>query len=270
MSVATFIPKLWSARLIDNLNANRVGGAFVNRDYEGDIRHGGDTVHINNVGTISVSDYKRGTPITIEDLTTEDRTLTVDQDKYFAFSVEDVDKAQAAGDVMDAAMYQASLNLLNAEDKYTFATLAKEGTKATLGELNADGAYGAIVALGIALDKTNAPATGRVVCVNPDFYGWLLQDDRFVKAGTDAGEQRLATGYIGQAAGFTVYKSNNLPEHTIIADVPSAATFAEQVLNVEAIRSQNAFGDIVRGQAVYGAKVTQAKAVAVGTYTLKA
>lgn len=47
MSITTFIPEVWSARLLDNLNKNLVFANLVNRDYEGEIKQYGDKVHIN-------------------------------------------------------------------------------------------------------------------------------------------------------------------------------------------------------------------------------
>ncbi len=38
MAINTFIPALWSARLLDHLDKNLVLGNLVNRDYEGEIK----------------------------------------------------------------------------------------------------------------------------------------------------------------------------------------------------------------------------------------
>lgn len=67
---------------------------------------------------------------------------------------------------------------------------------------------------------------------------------------------------VGQVRGFTVVKSNNVPHksaspetQSILAGTNAAVTFAQQVSNVEAMRMQTDFADMVRGLDLYGAKV---------------
>ena len=52
MAVDNFIPQLWAAELLDNLNDDHVYGALLNRDYEGDISAFGDSVRINSIGRV--------------------------------------------------------------------------------------------------------------------------------------------------------------------------------------------------------------------------
>ena len=92
MAVTSFIPEIWAARLLEHLDKAHVYAALMNRDYEGEIRNAGDTVHINTIGDITVDDYD-GTAITYEALSTTSQDLKIDQAKYFAFGVDDVEKA---------------------------------------------------------------------------------------------------------------------------------------------------------------------------------
>ena len=69
-------------------------------------------------------------------------------------------------------------------------------------------------------------------------------------------------GEAGEAAGFTILKSNNVPNtagsaYRIIAGHRIATTYAEQVLDVQAYRPEQLFGDAVKGLHVYGAKVVR-------------
>ena len=54
MAVTTFIPELWSARLLYALDKAHVATNLVNREYQGIIANQGDTVHINSIGAITV------------------------------------------------------------------------------------------------------------------------------------------------------------------------------------------------------------------------
>lgn len=275
MAVTSFIPELWNARLLYALEKAHVAANLVNRNYEGEIRQQGDTVHINSIGAVTVDDYTRNTDIDDpEVLTTTDQTLTIDQAKYFNFQIDDVDAAQTAGDLMDTAMQRAAYALNDAADAFLLRTIAagadtnnKIGSSAAIA-LTAENIYENIVALKTKLDKANVPTTGRYIVVPPEIHALLLLDDRFVKA-SDGGtaNDTLLNGEVGRVAGFTVYMSNNVKYTTdhweIPASVQASTTYAEQIVSTEAYRMEKRFADAVKGLHVYGAKVTDGKQIAV-------
>ena len=275
MAVTTFIPELWSARLLYALEKSHVAAQLVNRDYEGIIRQQGDTVHINSIGAVTVDDYTRNTDIDDpEVLTTTDQTLVIDQAKYFNFQIDDVDAAQVAGDMMDTAMQRSAYALSDVADAYLLGTITAGadsgnviGSSAAI-SLTAEHVYENLVSLRTKLDKQNVPNAGRYIVVPPEIYALLLLDDRFVKA-SDGGTANatLLNGEVGRVAGFTVYMSNNVPFSTdtwsIPASVAYSTTYAEQIVSTEAYRMEKRFADAVKGLHVYGAKVTDAKAIAV-------
>lgn len=280
MAITTFIPELWTARLLYALENAHIATNFVNRDYEGEIKKAGDTVHINTIGDVTVRTYTANTDIADPDaLTTTDQTLEINQCKYFNFQVDDVDAAQAAGDVMDVAMKRAAYALDDIADAFLFSTIAAGAATANVVDesataLTAETIYGKIVAVRTLLDKNNVPSEGRCLGIPPEAYALLLQDDRFVKASSPTTADRvLLRGEVGECAGFTVFESNNIKKTTpsgtttpvfqIVATVPQATTFAEQIVNTEAYRPQKRFADAVKGLHVYGAKVTNGNAVAV-------
>lgn len=276
MSVQTFIPEVWSARLLENLDKNLVYANLLNRDYEGDISQYGDTVHINSIGDIAVRAYSKGNDITVDDVNMSEQTLIIDQGDYFAFKVNDVDKVQARADYMNTAMGRAAYSLSDKTDQY-LAGLLKAGTvTAGLGtdgtplSIKSDNAYETLVKIKTALDKKNVPTAGRWVVMPPEFEGAMLGDIRFVATGSSQAEGRLTNGMVARAAGFDIYISNNVPntagaKFKIIASVNMAATYADQILKTEATRMEKGFDDLVKGLHVYGAKVTRPEIVAVAT-----
>lgn len=275
MSVDSFIPELWSARLLKALDNSHVAANLVNREYEGVIRQQGDTVHINTIGSVTVKDYVRNTDINDpEILATEDQTLVISQSKYFNFQIDDVDAAQTAGNMMDTAMGRAAYALNDVSDAYLLGVMALGAAAAnTIGSdgavaLTAANVYEHIVALRTRMDRANVPVDGRALTVPPEVYALLLLDDRFVKASDGGTANRvLLHGEVGEVAGFTVYMSNNVPNsggtYSIVASVKSATTFAEQIVSTEAYRMEKRFADAVKGLHVYGAKVTEPNGLAV-------
>ena len=277
MAVTNFIPELWSARLLNALDKSHVFANVVNRDYEGDIKKMGDTVHINTIGAVTIGTYTQNTDFTPgpETLATTDQTLTIDQAKYFNFQVDDIDAAQAAGDIMDKAMTRAAYGLADASDKYIAGILAgaadATNTVSTSAvALTSSNVYENVVKMRTILDKANVPTAGRWLVIPPEMYALILLDDRFVKTGGEMAEGILRTGLVAQAAGFDIYLSNNCVSvnsnstdtYTIVGGVDSAATYAEQIVSTEAYRPEKRFADAVKGLHVYGAKVVDKAQIA--------
>lgn len=281
MAVTTFIPELWSARLLYALEKAHVATNLVNRNYEGEISNHGDTVHINTIGAITVKSYAKNTDIDApETLATTDQTLVIDQAKYFNFQVDDVDKVQAAGELVDTAMGRAAYALADVSDAYLLGVIAAGaaagnaiGSAAAPIALTASNVYENIVKLKTKLDKANVPNTGRTIVVPPDVHSLLLLDDRFAKSTATAGQEALINGLVGRIAGFDVYMSNNVktgtgtdtgktPYFEITAQITNATTYAEQIIKTEAYRMESRFADAVKGLHVYGAKVTDGTKIA--------
>lgn len=275
MAVTSFIPELWNARLLYALEKNHVATNLVNRNYEGEIKNAGDTVHINTLGAVSVRTYAQGTDLSYDALSTTDQQLEIDQQKYFAFALDDVDKAQAAGDIMDTAMSRAAYSLADVSDAFLLGKIAAGGSSdnyvgssASPVALTKSNIYENIVALRTKLDKQNVPTQGRSLVVPPEAYALLLQDERFTKVDATA-ENAIVNGLVGRVAGFDIYMSNNVvksaddtPVYRITAQVADATTYAEQIIKTEALRPEASFSDAVRGLHVYGAKVTRPEEIA--------
>lgn len=284
MSITRFRPEIWSANLLVALRKALVyaGPGMVNRDYEGDIQQAGDTVRITSISDPTIGTYSaNSTVISPEELTDAQRTLVVDQAKYFAFYVDDVDKRQAKGDVMPEAMRRAAYKLADVVDQYVAgmytganaANVVNTTGSPVQTNLSADTtkrkAYNEVLLpLRTKLTKANVPTEGRFVVVPPEFTASMLQDDRFVKVNESGTSEGLRNGMVGRAAGFDVIESNNVPNptgnvHAIIAGTSMAISFAEQISKTEAYRPEAKFADAVKGLHLYGAKLVRPEALAV-------
>jgi len=276
-----FIKTVWAARLLSALEKSLVYGqaGVVNRDYEGEIREAGDTVKIASIGDPTIGTYTKDADISVQVLTDAEQTLLINQQKYFAFTVDDVDKVQQNVNAMDEAMTRAAYGLRDLADQFIAASytlvpsgnlVGSTGLPVAVGAANA--AYNHLVNLSVKLDEANVPSDGRFVVVPPFFHGYLLQDSRFVGSGAAAADARMLNGKIGEAAGFTVMKSNNVPiassdKYKVIAGHSIAYSYAEQISKVESYRKEKGFADGVKGLHVYGGKLVRPTAWAVGTVT---
>ncbi|MEP7213506.1 MAG: P22 phage major capsid protein family protein [Acidobacteriota bacterium] len=272
-----FIPTVWASRLLVALEKALVYGQrdVCSRDYEGQIREAGNTVKIASVGDVAIGDYIKDTNIDDpEALTDTEQTLLIDQAKYFNFYVDSVDRAQQNVNVLDEAMRRSAWALREKADTYLAGIMEaavdagnKIGSLTTPEVPTKDDAYEYLVDLGVLLDESNVPIDGRFVIVPAWYHGLLLKDERFVKAGTTRSDDALANGEVGDAAGFRILKSNNVPNTTgakykIIAGHPIATTYVDQIVDLQTYKPEKRFGDAVKGLHVYGAKVVRPAALA--------
>lgn len=274
MTIKNFIPTIWSARLNNALEKKMVFGNLVNHDYEGEISGQGSSVKINTIGDVTIGDYTGANIGTPEELDSTQATLTINQAKFFNFAVDDIDKAQANVDVLDAGVRNAAYGLADVMDKYIVGLYTETDKDNLIGDdttpiaVTKDNAYDNLIDLGVKLDESNVPEEGRFVVVPASYHGLLLKDARFTKD-----PEVLASGYIGEIDGMKVYKSNNTPvtdgKYKVIAGYTGAIAFAQQLDSIENYRPEGGFKDAVKGLQLYGAKVIQPKGIAVLTCTIK-
>jgi N4-gp56 family major capsid protein len=266
MAIVRFRPEIWSALLLSSLKKAHVYAGLCNRDYEGEIKAAGDTVRVTSISRPTVNTYSRNTDISYEELDDAQRTLVVDQEKYWAFSVDDVDAAQAKGSVMGEAMEESGYAVNDTVDSYVASFYTQAQSANQLGTIavpvaNPEFFYEKIlVPLGVKLDEANVPSTGRWCVIPPWLHGRAQLDDRFVDFSKSGTTRTLRAGEIGEAAGFTIFKSNNAPlvtgdDYAVMAGTNRAMTFASQITKTEALRSEVRFADRMRGLYVYGGKV---------------
>lgn len=268
MSVTNFKKTLWEGALLANFHSVSIADAISTKPAKID----GNKIIFNRVGAGSVKDYT-GT-VSWDEINTTPVEMTFDKDKYFAFSLDDVDRVQLAGDVMEATTEEHSAVLAETYDKDVLLTLATGvktgntiGSKSSKVKVSSATVYDYIVDLGTILGKNKAPKTDRFVTVNSEILGLLAKDRRFT-----ANPNVLANGIVeGQVInGMQVMSSEEKPAEQIVAHHRSAIGAAKQLNEMEAMRLQNSFADGIRGLCKYGAKVLREEAIAVLHHTVAA
>lgn len=272
-----FIPTVWAARLLTALEKSLVYGQanVSNRHYEGEIREAGNTVKIASIGDVSIGDYIKDTDIADpETLNDSEQTLLIDQAKYFNFYVDSIDRAQQNVNVLDEAMRRSAWALREKADAFIAGVMQAAvpagnliGSVTTPEVPTSASAYEYLVDLGVLLDESDVPLEGRFVVLPAWFHGLLLKDDRFIRSGTIRGDAALSNGLVGEAAGFNILKSNNVPntagaKYKIIAGHGIATAYVEQIVDLQTYKPEKRFGDAVKGLHVYGAKVVRPTALA--------
>lgn len=286
-----FIPEIWSGKLIENFYDATVLSAISNTNYEGEIRNMGDTVNIRTTPTITIKTYVKGQTLAVENPDKEKLQLVIDKGEYFACVEDDVDKVQADINLMDTWSKDASERMKIKIDQRVLTDILPDISSLnkgnTAGRITANidlGSTGTpvaitktnvleyIVDMGTVLDEANAPESDRFIVIPAKMAGMIKKSDFKSALVTGDNVSIMRNGQLGMIDRFTVYMSHNLSQSSgkfsIIAGHKMGFTFASQMTNMETIRSESTFGNVIRGLQVYGYKVVKPEALSQGVVTL--
>lgn len=286
----TFIPEIWSGKYIENFYDATVLAQISNTDYEGEIKKHGDTVNIRTTPTVTIRNYVKGQNLIVERPEAPKLQLVIDQGKYFNCIEDDVDKIQSDLKMMDMWSKDASEQMKIEIDQDVLAAIpagvsalnqgATAGAKSagfnlgTTGSpitVTKDGAGGTqsitewLVDMGTVLDEANVPESGRWVVLPAKAVGIMKKSELKDASLTGDGSSTLRNGRVGMVDRFTVYMSHNLTasagKYSVIAGTKQGFTFASQMTNMESIRAESTFGNLIRGLQVYGYEVVKPEAL---------
>ena len=261
MAVTHFIQQIWSKKILDDLELKTKLVKNCLRSYEGDCKYA-RSVKILGVGEPTIAAYDSTTDINTEEMSDKGQLLTIDQANYFSFYVDDINQAQSVPGLKDEYQRKASHGLAVARDTYV-ANLIKGVTTATnvttASALTQAAVKTAIDAAIVALRERNFDEEG-VIEITPAVYNVFKNE--LITLSTDNPEY-IKNGKVGVYDGFDVIMSNNMAKDTTgttkyaYCDIrgKKAIAFAGQINEVEALRSEKKFKDIVRGLDTFGAKV---------------
>lgn len=238
----TFIPTLWSARMNAKFYTASTFADICNRDWEGDVSNLGDKVVINNVPSLTISNYTVGGTLTYSVPTPETVELALDKAKYFGFQVSDVLEYQSKPDLMNTFSDDASEQMRIAIDSTAIYNTFQQGTADNRGATAGVGDYdmgtdAAPVALNATagsatnvltkilqmasiLDERNVPESNRWLVIDPATRTLLMQTELAQANLMGDPKSPVRNGMIGMIDRFKIYVSNNLPRAAAGASTP--------------------------------------------------
>ena len=287
----TFIPEIWSSKLVEKYYDGTVLTQITNTDYEGEISSHGDKVIIRTMPSVSVRPYEIGETLQTDFPTAGTIELLIDKGLYYQTGIDDVIMKQQDINQVDLWATDSSETMKFSLDTevlaYLPANVHADNTGATAGRISGNVNLGTqaaaipitktnvldqILYMGQVLDEANVPEQGRFLLLPFWVTTKLKMSDLKEVSVTGDGTSPLRNGMIGIIDRFTVFNSNLLPTNAgavgewqtiMLAGHKDAATFATQMTKTETLRSQNTFGDIMRGLIVYGYKMIKPEAMTV-------
>jgi len=289
----SFIPEIWSTKMIEKFYEATVLAAISNTDYEGEIKNHGDKIIMRQRPTITIRNYESNQELVVDRPSASSLEMLIDQGKYFNLHLDDVMKIQTDIDLMNQWSADASeqmkividtdvlthlVGAATARNRGTGAgkisqniNLGTAGTPVTITRTNV---VDYLILMGQVLDEQNIPETGRWIVLPAWASSLLKRSDLRDASLTGDGTSVLRNGRLGMIDRFTIYGSNLLPTSAtdgaggndadgatyIYAGHKNALTFASQMTEMEVMRSERTFGDLMRGLQVYGRRVIDSTA----------
>ena len=253
----TFIPEIWSGKMIEKFYASTVLAAISNTDYEGEIRNQGDRVHIRTKPTITIRPYLVGGNLAIDRPASNIVDLTIDKGLYFNEILDDVmeiqsdinlmgiwsdDAAQQMKIAIDTEVLLGLLGKCSAQNRGLTAgkisgninlgvtgtpvpIVANQATPPVAGQVTI---LQLILRMGLVLDEQNIPELGRWI-VLPAWAAAMIKGSELRQAYLSGDSQSiLRNGRLGMIDRFTIYVSNLLPRGPVTG--PPALAAGEWVI----------------------------------------
>lgn len=274
MSVKNFIPTLWAEKIDMALDEWLVFYEGCNHEYEGQLKKAGDSIRIQNVARPTITTTTDGAEINnvspeAADVTSV--TFPVKRQSYFAYSIYDVDKAQAAGDLDAALKHETTQGIANEIDLAISTAVNDTGAKKLYGTVPkvvvgtpSSGEVNVLQALDEAqqtLYEANVPTNEYVeVIMSPRFYTLFRRE--YTKLDTNNSDI-LKNGKVGMYGNMTVKLSNNVTtansgaQDLIMVKTKKAIAAVKTLSKVEAFRPEAGFADAVKGLTVHDRKLVR-------------
>lgn len=268
MAYKNFIPEVWAEAINRELERLHVFASNCNRQYEGEVRKMGDSVRILGVGRPTITEVKRDSfttltaPETVEDTS---QIMYIDNMAYFNYKVDDIDKRQAVGGLMEALSAETSEGLADVQDR-TIANLAADALAvkdaSVTYQLTANNILAKLLEAHQKLMENDVKMSTKVtVTLAP--WAATLYKQAMAAIDTD-NSALLKNGLIGQFDGMDIKVSNNCYKDTnnnygFMVRTDRAIAFARPMIHTEPYRPELDFSDAVKGFILYGTKIVRPK-----------
>lgn len=275
MPLTDSIPTIVGSAVLKALEKRLVYRNLFNTDYAGEVTYGSKVKIVSRGGNVNIGDYTKESAISYEYVSDSSQDMPIDQQKYFAVAIDDIDSVQEKPDMFAAYVENAVYGMTDVMDQYLAGLLENGGTiTADLGndttplEINSGNISETLIHMARLLDDAKVPRAGRMAVLPP----WAVEDlviSKIIDATNNGAEMNDAM--VGRFAGFNLLVSHNVPNSAgdkfkIVAGSSIAATMAMQIEKTEQIRLPDTFADGIRGLTVYGGKVIRPGALAVATW----
>ena len=200
----------WSSLVLAKLRKLLVlkDGVVFNNNYEGDPKAGAVKIPVRDT-EVAVSDYDRANGIKPTNGSTTYETMVITHDVAVNEIIDGYEASAVPDNLVADRLDSAAYAMAHKVDDEGATVLLAAATHENVDAVTVENAYEKLVDIRTAMSKANIPTTGRYCLATPDFYALILKDKEHFVGPTGMGAEIVATGAVGQIAGFTVYEWND-------------------------------------------------------------
>lgn len=261
MAITNSIPKLISSKILRTLHNELVAKKICTLEPDAPIKQVGDTVYFTGLANPTISTYAGS--ITYEDLVDGSVALTINQKKYYAFKIPDIEAFQSNIDVKGSQVAEAAYGLANNADAYILALYGDAGLTHTDASVDTATVLSTTSTTLRKLEEANVRSGNRWMVIPPwykeklELAGVKFQINDGMK-GEEGGVEWVKYN------GTDIYVSNNVYTtgsegsyaSKVLAGSYNSIVFAEQIMKNRFIdQLEDSFAAGASGLLVYGAKV---------------
>lgn len=266
MSFANFKPIAFAEKINKELERDLVFAENCNREYEGKAKEIGDTVKILNAGKPTITTYSDGKLHGLndpEELQGSSILMPLLHVAQINFGVDDLDKAQSAGNLYSTYMEEAKEGIANEMDAFIAGLAAdKRAVKETISSAITTNTILGVLdnALVKLLEKDVKRNQEISVTASPKFCNILRQAYRDLDTNN---HDLLKNGKVGRYNTMTIKESNNVYKDStyeyIQVKTNRALAFVKPYIHLEPYRVEKHFKDAVKGYALYDGTIVRPK-----------
>lgn len=259
-----FKPTFWSKYIQTELAKDLIIANWCDYKFDAEIKYG-ERVKIPGAVRPTIGTYVQGQDINIETLADNAQYLDIDYQDYFAFEVDDVDKAQSTPNYLTVQFDEAKKALAEKEDA-TIAKIAFEGSLTNMRSSSTDISEEtdplATIDAGLVKLYKNNVSTKELLAADLNAEHLTSIRKKLGNLFTDNVEY-IKNGAVGKYNNVLLRLSNNLynngTDDMELLRTRKAVAVVNSIDKVETARKEKGFASIIKGLNVYGAKVVRPK-----------
>lgn len=262
-AVTNQIQKFWSPLFMPELRKASLLPSLVNKDYQGEIKQGGDTVYVSQIVAPTGQNLTVGTDadsFDSEALSTNRISVVANRRAVAAFEIQDLAELQSQLEAKQSEIRDALIYAVNQQMNKYLMSLAIPSTSSPdhlLGSVSAcDAAHVAAVRL-LAAQARWSKAKGWYGLLDPSYYSDVLNASTLASKDYVGDETPTVGGQIvNKRFGFNLLEDDSLAVDQALwfsPDFMHLVTQREPTFKVSDLHAQKKFGYLVSVDVIYGA-----------------
>jgi hypothetical protein len=258
------VQKYWSPMFVDELRASMLIGSLVNKEYDGQIKNGGDVVKVSQI--VAPQGENRTVGVNASEFTTEQlQTLQVevkaDKRAVAGFEFDDLSQIQSQIGQQDSKIREALVYAVGKQINDYLYSLVAPSASAPDHIRNSITDYNKAELLAVRLLASQAKwgkAQNKYILADPSFYGDILGDTT-LSSSEFTGDKPMVGGQLAEKRmGFWVLEDDGLAVDQAVAFHPDFLHLVTQTsvqFKISDLHANNKFAYKITADIIYGAKL---------------